>query len=83
MVSKAPDSLNVSKNFVIGRVWWLWTSKLQIVYYDRKNPSQVKRGTIAVKPLWSVCFCFSSNLPVSEGVDYEYYFEVFDTDAFT
>ncbi|TWI01170.1 hypothetical protein IQ05_00739 [Flavobacterium tiangeerense] len=84
MVSKAPDSLNVSKNFVIGQVSDDYgLSKLQIVYYDRKNPSQVKRGTIAVKKASfdQFVFSFPSNLPVREGVDYEYYFEVFDTDA--
>ncbi|MBB1193494.1 hypothetical protein DNC80_07390 [Flavobacterium sp. SOK18b] len=84
MVSKAPDSLNVSKNFVIGQVSDDYgLSKLQIVYYDRKNPSQVKHGTIAVKKASfdQFVFAFPSNLPVSEGVDYEYYFEVFDTDA--
>jgi hypothetical protein len=84
MVSKAPDSLNVSKNFVIGQVSDDYgLSKLQIVYYDRKNPTQVKRGTIAVKKASfdQFVFAFPSNLLVSEGVDYEYYFEVFDTDA--
>ncbi|QZK89042.1 hypothetical protein K5V07_00460 [Flavobacterium sp. CHNK8] len=84
MVSKAPDSLNVSKNFVIGQVSDDYgLSKLQIVYYDRKNPSQIKRGTIAIKKASfdQFVFAFPSNLPVSEGVDYEYYFEVFDTDA--
>ncbi len=84
MVSKAPDSLNVSKNFVIGQVSDDYgLSKLQIVYYDRKNPSQIKRGTIAIKKASfdQFVFAFPSNLPVSEGVDYEYYFEVFDTDV--
>jgi hypothetical protein len=84
MVSKAPDSLNVSKNFVIGQVSDDYgLSKLQIVYYDRNNPSQIKRGTIAIKKASfdQFVFAFPSNLPVSEGVDYEYYFEVFDTDA--
>lgn len=84
IVSKAPDSLNVSKNFVIGQVSDDYgLSKLQIVYYDRKNPSQIKRGTIAIKKASfdQFVFAFPSNLPVSEGVDYEYYFEVFDTDA--
>ena len=84
MVAKAPDSLNVSNSFVIGQVSDDYgISKLQIIYYDRKNPSQVKRGIITnIKGSFDqFVFSFPGNLPVTEGVDYEYYFEVFDTDA--
>ena len=83
-VSKAPDSLNVNRNFVIGQVSDDYgLSKLQVIYYDRRKPLQVKRGTIAVKnaSFDQFVFAFPSNLPIEEGVDYEYYFEVFDTDA--
>jgi hypothetical protein len=39
-----------------------------------------KRGTIAIKvPL--IRIFVSLNLPVEQGVSYDYYFEVFDNDA--
>ena len=83
-VNNAPDSLKVGKNYVLGQVSDDYgLSKLQIVYYPKDKPNVAKRGTIAVKRdvFDQFVFAFPSNLPVEEGVNYEYYFEIFDNDA--
>ncbi len=83
-VNNAPDSLKVGKNYVLGQVSdYYGLSKLQIVYYPKDKPNVAKRGTIAVKRdvFDQFVFAFPSNLPVEEGVNYEYYFEIFDNDA--
>lgn len=83
-VNNAPDSLKVGKNYVLGQVSDDYgLSKLQIVYYPKDKTNAAKRGTIAVKKdvFDQFVFAFPSNLPVEEGVNYEYYFEIFDNDA--
>ena len=83
-VGNAPDSLKIAKNYVLGQVSDDYgLSKLQIIYYPKDKPSNAKRGTIAVKKdvYDQFVFVFPSNLPVEEGVSYDYYFEVFDNDA--
>ena len=83
-VNNAPDSLKVAKNYVLGQISDDYgLSKLQIVYYERDKPQTAKRGTIAIKKnaFDQFVFSFPSNLPVEQGVSYDYYFEVFDNDA--
>ena len=83
-VGNAPDSLKIEKNYVLGQVSDDYgLSKLQVVYYPKDKPNLAKRGTIAVKRdvYDQFVFSFPSNLPVEQGVSYEYYFEVFDNDA--
>ena len=83
-VNNAPDSLKVNKNFVLGQVSDDYgLSKLQIVYYPKDTPNAAKKGVISVKKdvYDQFVFSFPSNLPVEQGVSYEYYFEVFDNDA--
>jgi len=83
-VNNAPDSLKVNKNYVLGQVSDDYgLSKLQIVYYPKETPNAAKKATIAVKKdvYDQFVFSFPSNLPVEEGVSYEYYFEIFDNDA--
>ncbi|MEC4003553.1 DUF4175 family protein [Flavobacterium sp. SUN052] len=83
-VGNAPDSLKIEKNYVLGQVSDDYgLSKLQVVYYPKDKPSVAKRGTIAVKRdvYDQFVFAFPSNLPVEQGVSYEYYFEIFDNDA--
>ncbi len=80
----APDSLNVDKNVVIGQVADdNGLSRLQIVYYPKDNPNAAMKAAIAVKkaPFDQFIFSFPSNLPINEGVEYEYYFQVFDNDV--
>ncbi|UPT72056.1 MAG: hypothetical protein M0D53_07205 [Flavobacterium sp. JAD_PAG50586_2] len=83
-VNNAPDSLKVNKNFVLGQVSDDYgLSRLQIVYYPKATPNIAKKAAINVKRdvYDQFVFSFPSNLPVEEGVSYEYYFEIFDNDA--
>lgn len=83
-VNNAPDSLKVAKNIVLGQVSDDYgLSRLQIVYYPKDKPGDSKRGTIAVKKevYDRFVFAFPGNLPIQDGIFYEYYFEVFDNDA--
>lgn len=80
----APDTLKLGKNYVLGQVSDDYgLHKLQIVYYPKNNTSKVYRGTLKVKNdvYDQFVFSFPSNLPIEEGVAYEYYFEVSDNDA--
>jgi hypothetical protein len=82
-VNHAPDSLKIAKNFVLGQISDDYgLSKLQIVYYEREKPQTAKRGVIAIKKsaFDQFVFSFPSNLPVEQGLSYDYYFEVFDND---
>lgn len=84
-VGNAPDSLKIDKSFLLGQVSDDYgLSKLQVVYFPKDKPTNAKKATIAVKRdvYDQFVFAFPSNLPVEEGVSYEYYFEIFDNDAF-
>ena len=84
-VGNTPDSLKIDKSFLLGQVSDDYgLSKLQVVYYPKDKPTSAKKATIAVKRdvYDQFVFAFPSNLPVEEGVSYEYYFEIFDNDAF-
>ncbi len=83
-VSHAPDSLKIDQAIVIGQVSDDYgLSKLQIVYYPVGKPDDAKRGTIPVKHevFDQFIFSFPGDLPIQEGITYEYFFEVFDNDA--
>ena len=83
-VNPAPDSLKVTKDYLLGQVSDDYgLTKLQVIYYPKDKPNAAKRGTIAVKKdsYDQFVFSFPSSLPVEEGVSYEYFFEVFDNDA--
>lgn len=83
-VGNAPDSLKIEKNYVLGQVSDDYgLSKLQVVYYPKDKPNLAKKAIIAVKRdvYYQFVFAFPSNLPVEQGVSYEYYFEIFDNDA--
>ena len=83
-VRPAPDSLKLRANYFVGQIADDYgLSKLHIVYYPKDKPKAVKRGTITIKKAAfdQFVFSFPSNLPVQQGVSYEYYFEVFDNDA--
>ena len=84
-VDAAPDTLKVEKNYVLGKISDDYgLSKLQIVYYEKNKPNTAKRSTITSKKdvYDQFVFSFPNTLPVVQGVAYEYYFEVFDNDAF-
>lgn len=82
-VNQAPDSLKLANNYLLGKIGDDYgLSKLQVVFYESNKPATAKRGTIAVKSgvFDQFVFSFPANLPVVEGVTYDYYFEVFDND---
>ncbi len=83
-VNNAPDSLHVEKRYVLGQISDDYgLSKLHVVYYPKSNPRATKRGKIAIKVALydQFVFAFPGTLPVEPGVNYDYYFEVFDNDV--
>ncbi|PJJ10152.1 hypothetical protein CLU83_3545 [Flavobacterium sp. 1] len=83
-IAKAPDSLSVESSYFVGQIADDYGfSRLQVVYYESGKPLSAKRGTIAIKhdTFDQIVFNFPSNLDVEKGVNYEFYFEVFDNDA--
>lgn len=83
-VSAAPDSLKLKKEIILGQVSDDYgLSKLQIVYYPVDNPDAAKRAIIPIKKevYDRFYYSFPSGLAINPGVNYEYYFEVFDNDA--
>lgn len=83
-VGQAPDSLKVAKDVLVGMLSDDYgLSALHIFYYPQGQPERAKKGAIPVrKALFDqFVFTFPSNLPVEQGVSYEYYFEVADNDA--
>jgi hypothetical protein len=84
-VGNAPDSLKIEKNYVLGQVSDDYgLSKLQVIYYPKDKPNLAQRRSIAIKRdvYDQFVFSFPSNLTVEQGVFYDYYFEIFDNDAF-
>ena len=83
-VANAPDSVKVGGNYVLGQIADDYgISKLNIIYYPKSKPNELKRGTIPIKSgLYDrFVFQFPANLVIVDGVAYEYYFELFDNDA--
>ena len=83
-ITNVPDTIAAKKNILIGQVSDDYgLSKLQIVYYPKGNEEAAKKALIAVKKdvFDQFVFSFPGQLPLEEGVSYEYYFEVFDNDA--
>lgn len=83
-VTAAPDSLELKQQVLIGQVTDdHGLSKLQIVYYPKGNESASKKSLLNVKKdvFDRFVFMFPGDLPLEEGVNYDYYFEIFDNDA--
>ncbi|WP_306567915.1 DUF4175 family protein [Flavobacterium lindanitolerans] len=83
-VNNAPDSLKLNQNVIVGQVSDdNGLSKLQIVFYPKNKTNEAKKMALPVKKdvFDQFIFTFPGQLPVEEGVSYEYYFEVFDNDA--
>lgn len=83
-VNNAPDSLKLNQNVIVGQVSDdNGLSKLQIIFYPKSKNNEAKKMALPVKKdvFDQFIFSFPGNLPVEEGVSYEYYFEVFDNDA--
>ncbi|KGO92733.1 DUF4175 family protein [Flavobacterium subsaxonicum] len=83
-VQTAPDSLKLKKDIVLGQVSDDYgLTKLQVVYYPQDNPNAAKRANLPVKreAVDRFYYTFPNGLDIKDGVNYEYYFEVFDNDA--
>nr|WP_294935114.1 DUF4175 family protein [uncultured Flavobacterium sp.] len=83
-VQSAPDTLKLKKNVVLGQVSDDYgLTRLQVVFYPKDQPAQVRRGTLAVKKTAfdQFVYSFPDGLSIQQGVAYDYYFEVFDNDA--
>lgn len=83
-VDKVPDSLKTAQSYVLGKISDDYGfDKLQIVYYPKTNVKAFKRRNIKIKSTVydQFVFSFPGSLPVEKGVQYDYYFEVFDNDA--
>ena len=79
-----PDSLKLEENVIVGQVSDDYgLSKLQIVYYpsNSKEKAMKKELSVYTAIFDQFVFSFPGNLPVEQGVSYEYYFEVFDNDV--
>ena len=83
-INSVPDHLKVEDNVVVGQISDDYgLSKLQIVYYPSGTKNKVFKKELSIKKdvYDQFVFSFPGNLPVEQGVSYEYYFEVFDNDA--
>src|SRR5690554_6119773 len=83
-VGNVPDSLGIDKNILIGEVSDDYgLSKLQVVYYKKSNEKDLKTKILPInKGVFDrFHYTFPDGLDIEQGVEYEYYFEVFDNDA--
>ena len=57
-------------------------TKLQLVYYNKKNPSELKVKNISISKenIQTFFYQFPTGLSLEKGVNYELYFEVYDND---
>ena len=57
-------------------------NKLQLIYYDKTNPTLLKTHKIEItkSSFTDFYYVFPDGIIIEEGLDYEMYFEVFDND---
>lgn len=83
-VQIAPDSLKLKSKMMIGQVADdHGLSKLQVVFYPKGNPNAVRKANLAInkQTVDQFIYSFPNGLSIEQGVNYEYYFEVFDNDV--
>jgi len=83
-VESAPDSLNIQRIFFMGRISDDYgLTKLRLVYYPEGKENEQKYESLPLNKtnFDQFTYIFPANLELSEGVSYEYYFEVFDNDV--
>ena len=58
-------------------------SKLQLVYYEKSNPNTLQTHSIEISrgSFTDFYYVFPDGILIKEGINYEFYFEVFDNDA--
>jgi len=82
-VQKAPDSLRLSKQYIIGKLSDDYgLHHLKVCYYPNDDKGNLKSYMLPVKAdvVDQFVFSFPGSLPVEQGVSYSFYFEVFDND---
>lgn len=83
-VDLAPIEVSKGETVYVGQVLDDYgLTHLQMVYYPIENPSQISKKSIAVKKdvLDQFAISFPGDLPLQEGLVYDYYFEIFDNDV--
>ena len=77
------DTVNEQQNYFYGKVSDDYgLTKLQLVYYPSETEiKQYKTIAISKGNVDQFIYAFPDNLELQEGINYEYYFEVFDNDA--
>jgi hypothetical protein len=80
------DSISVGNAQFIGKLADDYgLSKLDLVYYNQRDKSLLSRHRIAIPQtnIASFYYVFPTDLDLLKGVDYEFYFELFDNDFVT
>jgi hypothetical protein len=83
-IQSKKDSTNTQLVYFLGRISDDYgLTNLQLVYYpsDEKEKISIKRIPINSTTFEQFIYSFPNDLPLVDGVSYEYYFEVFDNDA--
>ena len=77
------DTVNDQQNYFYGKVSDDYgLTKLQIVYYPSDSEDKQRKSIpISKGNVDQFVYAFPDNLELQEGVNYEYYFEVFDNDV--
>lgn len=57
--------------------------KLQLIYYNKSNPKQLKKHQIPIpkSTFTDFYYVFPEGISIEKGIEYEFYFEVYDNDA--
>lgn len=83
-VQTAPDSLKLKEKVLLGQIADdHGLSKLQVVFYPKDNPKAIRKANLSIKKqaVDQFIYSFPNGLVIDKGVNYEYYFEVFDNDV--
>ncbi len=77
------DTVNQEQHYFYGKVSDDYgLTKLQIVYYPSGSETKMYKSIpVSRANIDQFIYAFPDNLELEEGVNYEYYFEVFDNDA--
>lgn len=83
-VQTPPDSLKLKSKPLLGQISDdHGLSKLQVVFYPKDNPKAIRKANLSIKKqaVDQFIYTFPNGLVIDKGVNYEYYFEVFDNDV--
>lgn len=80
----APDSLQLRSKVLLGQISDdHGLTKLHLVYYPKEKPSLKKTANLPIRKeaVDQFIYSFPAGVTLEKGVNYEYYFEVFDNDV--